>query len=125
MYIFYNGKTDYLEILQSKESNYGENQKRGIIIIKAEKNDKTIGYGIENASKKIEKMEFLSPLQKFSVLVKIARIKQGYTQIQVAKKLGIKLHPYQRIESGNNNPTLKTILKIKSIFPKIDLSKVA
>ena len=125
MYIFYNKKTDYLEILRHKVPNYGEFDKKGIAVFRAEKGNKIIGYGIEDISKKIDKLDIVSPFEKFSILVKIARIKHGYTQKQVAEKLGIKLLPYQRIESGTNNPTLKTILKIKDVFPEIELSKVA
>jgi len=125
MYIFYNNKTDYLEIFRKKVSNYGESIKKGVVEFRAEKNDKVVGYGIENAAKTIDKFDFISPQEKFSILVKIARLKHGLTQVDAAKKLGMKLLPYQRIESGSNNPTLKTILKIKSLFPEISLSKVA
>ena len=43
----------------------------------------------------------------------------------MAKKLNILLLPYQRIESGKNNPTLKTVLKIKKVFPELNLDEVA
>ena len=44
---------------------------------------------------------------------------------QVADEMGIKLLPYQRLESGENNPTLKTLIKVKEIFPQIELDKIA
>jgi len=125
MNIFYNNKTDYLEIFRLKVPNYGEPIRKGIIEFRAEKNDKVVGYGIENATRALEKFACISPIEKFSVFVKIARIKHGLTQVEAAKNLGMKLLPYQRIESGSNNPTLKTILKIKSLFPEISLSDVA
>lgn len=125
MYIFYNHKTDYLEVFRVKTENYGVLLKRGLTEFRAEKNDKIVGYGVENISKLIQTLDFLSPTERFSILVKIARLKKGLTQTQVAEKLGMKLLPYQRIESGTNNPTLKTIVKIKTLFPDISLSKVA
>ena len=54
----------------------------------------------------------------------MARLKKGLTQTEIAKRMGIKLLPYQRLEPGVNNPTLKTILKIKEVLPEIKLDKV-
>ena len=125
MYIYYDTKTDYLEIVEKKMANYSEVLKKGIFEIKAEKTDKTIGYGIEDASKRIHKIDFFSPYMKLSILIKIARLKKGFTQEELARQMGIGLLPYQRLESGSNNPTLKTILKIKEILPEIKLDKVA
>ena len=68
MYIFYNTKTDYLEILRTKAPNYGEQLKKGVTIFHAEKDSKEIGFGLENASKKIESFNLLTPFEKFSVL---------------------------------------------------------
>ncbi|MBL7665628.1 MAG: helix-turn-helix transcriptional regulator [Bacteriovoracaceae bacterium] len=125
MYIHYDAKTDYLEVLEKKGANYSEIHENGIYKIHSEKNKKIVGYGIENASIKIEALNFFEPLIKFSIMIKILRLKKGLTQIQAAKKLGISLLPYQRIESGKNNPTLKTILRIKEVFPELKLDKVA
>lgn len=58
-------------------------------------------------------------------MIKISRLKHHYTQKQIATKLDMGLLPYQRLESGKNNPTLKTLLKVKEILPDLDLSKVA
>lgn len=65
------------------------------------------------------------PLVKFAVQVKIARLKRGFTQEKMARQMGIGLLPYQRLESGNNNPTLKTILKLKEVLPEVSLDKLA
>ena len=125
MYIYYDIKTDYLEVIEKKMANYSEVLKRGIFEIKSEKNNKTIGYGIENASKMIHKIDLFSSYTMLSILIKMARLERGFTQKKMAKKMGIGLLPYQRLESGINNPTLKTILKIKEVFPEIGLDKVA
>ena len=70
-------------------------------------------------------LDFLEPLVKFAVQVKVARLKRGITQEKMAKQMGIGLLPYQRLESGGNNPTLKTILKLKEVLPEISLGKIA
>lgn len=125
MYIYYNVKTDYLEIMYTKTSTYGEIRKNGIIYFKSNNTDKIVGYGIEDASSRMDKILFFTPFEKLSIIIKMSRIKHGYTQIEVAKKMGIKLLPYQRLESGTNNPTLKTLIKLKEVLPEIELSKVA
>ena len=125
MYIYYDSKTDYLEVLEKKAANYSEVLKKGIFEIKSEKTNQTIGYGIENASRKIHQVHFFTPYIKFSIMVKMARMERGLPQSQIAKKMNIGLLPYQRLESGKNNPTLKTILKIKEMFPEIELDKIA
>ena len=68
---------------------------------------------------------FLNPFLRFSIYIKMARLKRGLTQAQMAKKMKFGLLPYQRLESGTNNPTLKTILKVKEILPEIKMDKVA
>jgi antitoxin HicB len=58
----------------------------------------------------------------FSFLVRYYRIQHGMTQHQVAKKLGFdNINSYQRLERKKCNPNLKTITKIKSIFPEFSL----
>ena len=58
----------------------------------------------------------------FSFLVRYHRIQQGMTQLQVAKKLGFEnINGYQRLERKKCNPNLKTLSKIKGIFPDFSL----
>ncbi len=125
MYIYYDVKTDYLEAFEKNVSNYGHFIDDGVFEIRSKKTKEVIGYGIENASKKVKKLDTFNALLKFSIIVKILRLKKGLTQKEMAKKLNISLLPYQRIESGTNNPTLKTILKIKKVFPELNLDEVA
>ena len=125
MYIHYDFKTDYLEILSEKCSNYGSFVSENIFELRAKKTNRVVGHGIMYASEMLEELDFLDPLVKFSVMVKMQRLRKGLTQTKVAAMMGIALVPYQRIESGRNNPTLKTILKIKKIFPEMKLDKVA
>jgi hypothetical protein len=59
----------------------------------------------------------MTPLVKFSVQVKIARLQCGLTLANMGKQMGIGHLPYQRLEFGNNNPTLKTIFETKRTTP--------
>ena len=127
MYIYYDKDLDYVEIFFKKEDNYlvpfeGNDQ---IGEFRSNKNDALIGYSIENLIDNFDSLSFLTPYQKLSIIIKKYRIQRGKTQQEIADKLGMKLLPYQRLESGENNPTLKTILKVKEIFPEIDLNKIA
>ncbi len=64
----------------------------------------------------------LDPEIAFSFLVRYHRIKYGMTQHQAAKKMGFdNLYSYQRLESKKCNPNLKTILKVKEVFPEFSL----
>ncbi len=127
MYIFYDKDLDYIEIFFKKESNYlvpmDDNEQIGEFF--SEQNDSLIGYSIENLKDNFERLSFLSPYQKLSVAIKKYRIENGKTQQEVANEMGIQLLPYQRLESGDNNPTFKTLLKVKEVFPEIELDKIA
>lgn len=64
------------------------------------------------------------PQIAFSMLLRQTRISRGITQKDAAKQLGIdNLYSYQRLEH-RANPTLKTIGRIKAIFPEFPLEYV-
>lgn len=64
----------------------------------------------------------LDPEVAFAFLVRYYRIKGGMTQHQAAKKMGFdKVYSYQRLESRRCNPSLKTISKVKEVFPEFSL----
>ncbi len=127
MYIYYDKDLDYVEIFFKKEKNYlspmDSNEQIGEFL--SEKDDSVIGYSIEDLNKNFDNLTFLTPYQKLSVIIKKYRIQKGKTQQEVADEMGIKLLPYQRLESGGNNPTLKTLIKVKEVFPEIKLDKIA
>lgn len=67
----------------------------------------------------------LDPSVAFSFLVRYYRIKHNWTQQQVAKKMGFEeVYSYQRLETKNCNPTLKTIQMVKRTFPEFSLDFV-
>jgi DNA-binding XRE family transcriptional regulator len=119
-YIYYDAKTDYLEVSSGKMKTVSEDIGNGIFILKNPRG-RAVGYGVLDACDRVEKLDFLDPLVKFAVQVKIERLKRGFTQAQLAKRMGIGLLPCQRLESGQNNPTLKTILKLKEILPEVSV----
>lgn len=125
MYIFYNEKTDYLEVLEKKCRNFSVLIDDGIFEIRSQTHKKKIGYGLEDASKYLDEVNLFDPFVKLAAHIKIARLKRGFTQAQMARKMGVGLLPYQRLESGRNNPTFKTLLKVKSLLPEINLETIA
>ncbi len=58
----------------------------------------------------------------FAFLVRYHRIKHNMTQSEVARKMGFEnVNGYQRLERKKCNPNLKTMSKIKAIFPDFSL----
>lgn len=62
----------------------------------------------------------------FANYLRIIRLGHKMTQKEVAIKLGYKsIWAYQKLESTKKaNPELKTIAKIKSLFPEFDLNRL-
>jgi DNA-binding XRE family transcriptional regulator len=123
-YIHYDPKTDYLEILDRKCETIAEDIGNGVFELRTPRG-RVAGHGALDASDRLHNLEFLDPTLRLAVQIKIARLKRGFTQTQMAKTMGIGLLPYQRLESGTNNPTLKTILKVREVFPEISIDKLA
>lgn len=125
MMIFYDADRDYAEVFFKKEENYGEPLSDIVTVFKSEKNDKIIGYGFEEASHRLFENDLLSPGVKLAVLLRIVRAKKGLTQEQAAEKIGnITFRHYQRLEAGEENPTLSTIESIMAAFPDADFSLI-
>ena len=55
--------------------------------------------------------------------LRMFRIKNGMTQSEVAHKLGYKsIWAYQKLEKHKGSPNLRTLAKLKRIFPDLDLN---
>lgn len=55
-------------------------------------------------------------------LLRRERLKKKWTQIVVAKLLGMPLYSYQRLENSKTaNPEWKTLTKLLQLFPELDL----
>ena len=83
MYIYYDAKTDYLEIFKKETLNYAHLTNDGIFEMRSKRTKEVIGYGIENASKKIKKLDIFDALLKFSTMVKILRLRKSVSQLSV------------------------------------------
>lgn len=47
------------------------------------------------------------------------RIEHGYTQLELAQKLGISLRTYQRIEYGEQKPNVHVVIRLQDLFQKV------
>jgi len=54
--------------------------------------------------------------KKNSNALKKARVRAGYTQKELADKLGIHENYYARVERGEENPSLETLKKLTKIL---------
>ena len=68
----------------------------------------------------------VNPKIAFALYLRQTRLINKMTQKQVATKLGLKsVYGYQKLEySKTANPTLITLSKIKSIFPKFNITLI-
>ena len=63
----------------------------------------------------------VDPKVALSVLLRNYRIRHGYTQRDVAERLGMKsLYSYQRLER-KSNPSLETLRRLKEVFPDLSV----
>ena len=125
MTIFYDKDRDYAEVFFKKEENYGEEMSALLTAFKSEKNDKIVGYGFEEASHSLFASEVLSPSMKLAALLKMIRAKESLTQDQASGRIAeITLRHYQRLEAGEDNPTLSTIESMMKAFPEYDFSQI-
>ena len=62
----------------------------------------------------------------FAVILRRLRLRHGFTQKDVALKMGFKnLYSYQRLENGKTaNPELATLVEIKKVFPEFSLDEI-
>lgn len=66
----------------------------------------------------------VAPSIALAFSIRQQRIKNGFTQKQVAEKLGMKqIYSYQRLER-RCNPTLDLIVKLLLLFPALSLDKI-
>jgi antitoxin HicB len=58
-----------------------------------------------------------------AVMIRNERLKKHLSQKATADRLGIPLYSYQKLESARtSNPQWKTLIKLKKLFPKLDLN---
>ena len=65
----------------------------------------------------------VDPQIALSMLVRTERLKRKWTQKTAATELGIPLYSYQRLESSKTaNPEWRTLIKLRKIFPGLNLN---
>lgn len=66
----------------------------------------------------------LDPQVALAFSVRYHRLRNGFSQKDAAKKMGFSdIFSYQRLESPRCNPTLKTLWKLRELFPGFSLDK--
>ena len=55
-------------------------------------------------------------LQSFKIKMKKYRIENNYTQLALAYELGLSDRHIQRLESGDNSPSLEVLVKLSTLF---------
>jgi len=123
-YIYYDAKADFLEVLERRVETTGEDRGDGYFTL-LDSRDREVGFAIVEASKRLNEIRNLDPLLRFAVTVRIARMKRGLTQTEMADRMGVGLLQYQRLESADNNPTLRTILRLRAVLPEVSVDRVA
>ena len=125
MTIFYDQDRDYAEVFFRKEKNYGDEINSVLTVFKSEKTDKIVGYAFEEASQTLFESDLLSPSVKLAALLKMIRAKEELTQDAATEKIGaITLRHYQRLEAGEDNPTLSTVENLMKAFLQYDFSQI-
>jgi antitoxin HicB len=69
----------------------------------------------------------VQPRIAFALVLRMARLKHHYTQRQTADLLGFKnISAYQKLEKSKTaNPGLETLVKVKRVFPEIQIDDIA
>ena len=83
IYIHYDPKTDYLEILDRKCEIIADDIGNGVFELRTARG-RVAGHGALDASDRLHSLEFLDPTLRLAVQIKIARLKRGFTQTQMA-----------------------------------------
>lgn len=67
----------------------------------------------------------VDPKVALAMVIRQMRVRRGLKQIDMMRLLGFKnLYSYQRLESGDANPELLTLARIKEEFPELKLDEV-
>lgn len=68
----------------------------------------------------------VDPQIALAFLVRTERLKRKWTQKTAAKELGVPLYSYQRLEDSRTaNPEWKTLIKLRRLFPRLNLNQAA
>lgn len=66
----------------------------------------------------------VDPQVALALLIRTERLKRKWTQANAAKEIGIPLYSYQKLESSKTaNPEWKTLIKVRRVFPHLNLNQ--
>ncbi len=82
--------------------------------------DYDFGYPLPEPKRKAGKNFYpVEVLPHVELPYRLRKLRNGYSQSEIAKKLGVSYQVYQRLETpGKCNPALKTIEKLSKVFGK-------
>jgi antitoxin HicB len=105
-----------------------KNLKEALDLYLDEPEDSTVAFplpGRRVKGKDIVEIE-VDPQIAIACLVRSERLKRKWTQKTAAKELGMPLYSYQRLEhSKTANPEWKTLIKLRRVFPSLNLNEAA
>ena len=126
MKIYYDKKTDFMTIsFETGIETYAEDFSDGVDIIKAEKDDRIIGYNLYNARVSISGFKEVTTSQKLAMLVKMYRKRSDLTQEDLNKLCNIPLPTLKTIEKGEQETSVENVSKLKRALPEIDLNTIS
>lgn len=65
----------------------------------------------------------VNPQIALAFMLRLERLKRNLTQAQTAHQMGVPLYSYQKLEkSKTSNPEWKTLIRLRQIFPSLDLN---
>lgn len=118
----YSKDRDYLEFFFERVENYAEFGE-GVTVFRSEKDNRIVGYAIDDAFEKLAQFEKIDLVDKLGLLIKMSRIRNDYTQEEVSKKLSISLRHYQRLEAGQDT-TVSLLGQLVKIFPQTNFASI-
>ena len=126
MKISYDKKTDFMAIrFEAGIESYVDDFYRGVDIVKAEDDDRVVGYDLYNAHKSILKFKEVVTAKKLAMLVKMYRKRAGMTQEDLSIASKIPLPTIKMIEKGTKETSVENASKIKKVLPGIDLNAIS
>ncbi|MBT7610548.1 MAG: helix-turn-helix domain-containing protein [Bacteriovoracaceae bacterium] len=125
MKIYYDKKTDFMAItFESEIETYADECEGGYDIVKAEDDDRVVGYNLYNARTSIIEFSEVTSKVKFAMFMKMYRKRKGLTQEDLFEQSHLPLATIKSLESGNTSAGIESITKVKAILQEIDMNAV-
>lgn len=124
MKIFYDVKTDFLTIRYEKVDGHVDDYSDGIDVVRAEDDDRVIGFDLHNARKTLLHFCEVTAAEKLAMFIKLYRKRHGMTQEDLHHVSNIPLPTVKMIEKGEMETSIENLSKIKRALPEIDLNSI-